>query len=107
MVTGFTATYPPTAYNPAPMTPKDEELKEIFALFTSPTLSERQEAYNPSSAHYFLNENLQDEYELTEEKREYALDAWRAVMYFLHRNGFKLYKDGEETNLEDAAGFLP
>ncbi len=95
------------SYNPAPMTLQEEDLKHIFALFTSPTLSERRQVYDPDSAHYYVNENLQDEYELTEEKREYALDAWRAVIYFLHRKGFKLSKDGQEVNLADAAGFLP
>lgn len=85
----------------------DEQLKEIFALFSSPTVYEREQVYDADSGHYYMNENLHEEYELTEERREYALDAWRAVTYFLHRNGFTLYRDGQEINLADAAGFLP
>ena len=34
-----------------------------------------------------------------QEKREFALDAWRAVIYFLHSKGYSLYKDGQQVSL--------
>jgi hypothetical protein len=77
----------------------EEELKEIFSLFTSATEYERQQVYSPQSEHYYLRQNLSEEYSLTEEKREYALDAWRSVIYFLHNRGYSLSRDGMEIDL--------
>ena len=77
----------------------ESELKEIFALFTSTTKYERRQVYDPTDENYFLKENLSEEYELSEAKREYALDAWRAVLYFLHLRGYKLTRNDEEIDL--------
>jgi hypothetical protein len=74
-----------------PITLTEDDLKEIFSLFTSSTKYER--------AQDFLEVKPLDEYTLTEEKREYALDAWRAVIYFLHSKGYLLAKDGERCDL--------
>jgi hypothetical protein len=82
-----------------PLVLSEEDLKEIYSLFTSSTKYEREQVYDEHSEHYFLNVRLADEYSLTEEKREYALDAWRAVVYFLHLKGYSLCKDGQEVNL--------
>lgn len=81
------------------ITLSESDLKEIFALFTSATTHEKHQVYDPTSDHYFLKTNLSEEYSLTEEKREYALDAWRAVLYFLHSRGYKLTKIDEEIDL--------
>jgi hypothetical protein len=77
----------------------EDDLKEIFSLFTSSTKYERSQVYDKNSGHYFLDVEPFDEYSLTEEKREYALDAWRAVIYFLHSKGYSLCKDGERRDL--------
>jgi hypothetical protein len=46
-------------------------------------------------------------YELREEKREFALDAWRAVTFFLHSKGYALTKDGKIFELfRSEEGFL-
>lgn len=77
----------------------EEDLKEVFSLFTSSTAYEREQVYEPQSGHYFLDVALSEEYSLTQEKREYALDAWRAVIYFLHMKGYSLCKAGKEIDL--------
>jgi hypothetical protein len=77
----------------------EDDLKEIFSLFTSSSKYERDQIYDRNSSHHFLKVESQDEYTLTEEKREYALDAWRAVIYFLHSKGFSLCKDTERSEL--------
>jgi len=77
----------------------EEDLKEVFSLFTSSTKYEREQVYAVDSGHYYLYEELSEEYSLNEEKREYALDAWRAVIYFLYRKGYSLCKDGKEIDL--------
>ena len=77
----------------------EEDLSEIFSLFTSSTKYERDQVYDRNSGHHFLEVKLFDEYSLTEEKREYALDAWRAVIYFLHSKGYSLWKDGDRADL--------
>jgi hypothetical protein len=78
----------------------DEDLKEIFSLFSSVGEYEREQVYDPGSRHYFERVNLDAEYELTQERREYALDAARAVLTFLHRNGYRLERDGHIVGLE-------
>lgn len=77
----------------------EDDLKEIFSLLTSSTRYERDQVYDEGSDHHFLEVDLFNEYTLTEEKREYALDAWRAVIYFLHLRGYSLWKEGEKTDL--------
>lgn len=77
----------------------EDELKEIFSLFSSTTKFERSQVYDENSDHYFRNVLLFEEYSLTEEKREMALDAWRAVIWFLHSNGYSLCKNGENIRL--------
>jgi hypothetical protein len=59
----------------------ESDLKEFFALFTSVTKCEKRQFYDPTNDDHFLNTNLAEEYSLTEEKREYALDAWQAGLY--------------------------
>jgi hypothetical protein len=91
-----------------PIVLTENDLKEIFSLFTSSTAFEREQIYDANSEHHFLKLNPMDEYTLTEEKREYALDAWRAVIFFLHSRGYVLTKDGERYDLsliDDA--FIP
>jgi hypothetical protein len=77
----------------------DRDLKELFSLFSSPTKYERDEVYQQESSHYFENVDLSDEYELCEEKRDFALDAWRAVTFFLYTRGYALAKDGAIIDL--------
>ena len=81
------------------LTLSEEDLKELFSLFTSSTVYEREQMYDPQSGHYLFEVELSEEYSLNEEKREYALDAWRAVMYFLYRKGYSLCKDNKIIDL--------
>jgi len=76
-----------------PITLSEDDLKEIFSLFTSVTKFERDQIYDRDSDHHFLRIQSLDEYALTEEKREYALDAWRAILYFLHSRGYSLCRN--------------
>ncbi|MEP7147795.1 MAG: hypothetical protein ABI857_02835 [Acidobacteriota bacterium] len=77
----------------------DADYKELFSLFCSPTQYEVSQLYSKESDHYFEKEDLQEEYELTQEKREFSIDAWRSVLTFLNRKGFFLVKDGNEVSL--------
>ncbi len=79
---------------------EDDELKEIFSLFTCGTKYEKLQIYDKNSEHYYKNVILNSEYSVTEEKREIALDAWRSIMFFLHRHGYSLYKNGSAINLK-------
>jgi hypothetical protein len=83
----------------------DDELREIFALFSSPTDYERQQVYDRTETHFCGGEDLSREYTLTQERREFAEDAWRAVSYFLHRRGFRLTKNNEEFDLASSSGY--
>lgn len=83
----------------------DDELREIFALFSSPTDYERQQVYDKTETHSYKREDLSREYTLTQERREFADDAWRAILYFLHRRGFRLTKNGEEYDLVASSGY--
>jgi hypothetical protein len=85
--------------------PSEEDMREIFALFSSPTDEERQSIYEPSNPHYFSLEDLGEEYNLTQERREFADDAWRAVTYFLYRRGFTLTKNEIEYDLLSSSGY--
>lgn len=78
----------------------ENDLKEIFSLFTSCTVHERKQTYDKSSDHYYLNVEPLLECSLTQEKREFALDAWRAVVYFLHLKGYSLCKAGQQLHLD-------
>jgi hypothetical protein len=82
----------------------EDDLREIFSLFSSPTTYEKQQVYDECSEHYFRNVDLSEEYILAQEKREYSLDAWRAVISFLNARNFTLRKDGKEINLEFVDG---
>jgi len=79
--------------------PSEQDLQEIFALFTSPADEEKNRLYDASDRLFFRNERLDEQYQLSQEKREFAIDAWRAVAYFLFRHGYRLSKDGEEYDL--------
>jgi hypothetical protein len=76
-----------------PLTPSEEDLRELFALFTSPADEEISQIYDEASKFHFKKENLSEEYSLTQEKREFAIDAWRAVNYFLQRHGYSFARD--------------
>jgi hypothetical protein len=78
----------------------EADLKEVFALFSSPSEYELRQTYDPNSEHYFETIVLPEEYELTEPKREFALDSLRAVMSFLHRHGYRIEKNGKTLSLE-------
>ena len=79
------------------LTPKD--LQEIFALFSSPTHEEIAMIYNSNDHIFFENENLDDEYELTQEKREYSHDAVRAVLFWLRKHGYSITKGSQTDDL--------
>lgn len=81
--------------------PSEEDLKEIFGLFTSPADEEVSQIYDETSKFHFKKENLADEYSLTQEKREFAIDAWRAVNYFLQRHGYSVVKDSAQRKPSD------
>src|SRR5215469_16168609 len=84
----------------------DGDLKEIFALLTSSAKYERDQIYNVNSIHCFRNEDLAAEYSPSLDKREFAVDAWRAVLYFLHKHGFSAYKDGVVYDLSFTDAFF-
>ena len=77
----------------------EDDLKEIFALFCSATRFEKLQVYDEESDDYFHKVQLSEEYSLTEETREFALDAWRAVISFLNSKGYSLSKDGRIIRL--------
>ena len=76
-----------------------DDLKEIFALFCSATRFEKLQVYDEQSEHYFRNVQLSEEYSLTQETREFALDSWRAVISFLNSKGYSLSKHGTIVSL--------
>ena len=76
----------------------DDDLRELFALFSSPTAEEIERIYSSEDRLFFRNEDVAKEYSLVQERADYARDAWRAVMYFLHRHGYKVTKDGREVD---------
>lgn len=83
----------------------DEDMQELFALFSSPTDDELHQVFDPSHTNFYKLEDLDAEYSLTQERREFAEDAWRAVTYFLHRKGFRLYKNEVEFDLYGSSGY--
>lgn len=82
----------------------EDDLKEIFSLLTSCTIHERNQIYDESSEHHYLKVEPLLEYSLTQEKREFALDAWRAIIYFLHLKGYSLCKAGQQVPLNFSSG---
>ncbi len=78
----------------------EDDLKEVFAVFCSPTEYELRQSYDPRSGHYFELISPLDEYELSQDKREFSIDALRSVFAFLHRHGYRIEKDGEIFNLD-------
>ena len=77
----------------------EDDFKEVFAVFCSPTEYELRQAYDPSSEHYFERILPLDEYELHQDKREFSIDALRSVFAFIHRHGYRIEKDGEVFSL--------
>ncbi len=77
----------------------EDEFREIFELFSSPSKFEKEQIYNKNNDHYFKKVNLNEEYELTQSKKEFAMDAWRSVIAFLNSNGYSLFKDKEIINI--------
>lgn len=65
----------------------EDDLKKIFALFTSCTKYERDQVFDQSNSHYYKNNDLKDHYEVSMEKLDFAVDAWRAVISVLEREG--------------------
>ncbi|MCB9097893.1 MAG: hypothetical protein H6632_00010 [Anaerolineales bacterium] len=70
-----------------------------FGLFSSPTKYEKGQVYDESNDHYYEKANLEEEYELTQSKKEFVIDSWRATLYFLYSKGYNLTKNGEIINL--------
>jgi hypothetical protein len=71
----------------------EDDLRELFALFSSPTEEEVAMIYSPQHRLFFRNVDLTEEYSLTEGRGDFAEDAWRAVTYFLDRHGYRVTKD--------------
>jgi len=65
------------------ITLSESDLKELFALFTSVSKYEKRQIYDPTNDDHFLKTNLAEEYSLTEEKREYALENEGSVRTFM------------------------
>jgi hypothetical protein len=78
----------------------ESDLKEVFGLFTSSSKQELDWNYDPARQDFFEQIVLLEEYELTQEKREFALDALRATLFFLYHAGYQLEKDGKAMTLE-------
>jgi len=77
----------------------DADLKEVFALFSSSTAYELNQVDDPANEHYFERVNLMEEYELSYARQDFAVDALRAVLAFLHRHGYRIEKGGEVLSL--------
>ena len=52
------------------LVPSDQDLREIFALFSSPSDYERQQVCDETGGHFYGREDLLREYTLTYEKRD-------------------------------------
>ncbi len=86
-----------------PIELREDDLKEIFALYTSCSRYEYDEVFDEASSNYYLRENLRDEYELGGDKGDYALDSWRSALLFLSRRGYSLMRGDEIIDLSNAA----
>ena len=82
------------------------DFKEVFSLFTSPTAHELHQIDNPTDDHYFDRVDLMEQYELCFEKREFAIDALRAVLAFLHRRGYRLEENGNILGLDGVSNLF-
>lgn len=78
----------------------DDLLKEVFALLTSSTNYEVELAYDAKNPDYWKNEDLTEDFDVTQPKREFALDALRGVLNWLHRHQFQLMQDGKEVDMK-------
>ena len=78
----------------------EDDFREVFALFSSVSADELGQVDDPSSEHYFRRLDLSEEYHLSFEKREFAIDALRAVLTYLHRHGYRVEKDGKIISLK-------
>lgn len=68
----------------------DSDLKEIFALFQTVTNYELEQIYHEDTVHHYEKINLEEEYELNQEKREFVFDSLRSVLFFLDKKGYGL-----------------
>jgi hypothetical protein len=57
-----------------------EDLRELFELFSSPTDEELRQVLNPLHTNFYKHENLEGKPTLTQERREFAEDAWRFLV---------------------------
>jgi hypothetical protein len=78
----------------------ENDLREIFALFSSVSNFELRQIYNAQEDNFYESEPLPEEYELTQPKGEFARDSWRAVIYFLYKHGYQLKKGDEIIDLD-------
>jgi hypothetical protein len=74
------------------------DLREIFALFSSPTEEEIVRVYSADDRMFYEKENLAEEYTLVQEKGEFARDSWRSVISFLYRHGYTITKNDIEVD---------
>ena len=86
-----------------PIELSEDDLKEIFALWTSCSRYEYDQIFDEGCRHYYLREDLNDEYETTGAKVDFAIDSWRSALLFLSRRGYSLMKGDEVIDLSDAA----
>jgi hypothetical protein len=84
----------------------ERDFKEVFSLFTSATAHELNQIGDPANDHYFDRVDLTEQYELCFEKREFAIDALRAVLAFLHRHGYRLEENGNILSLDGVANLF-
>ncbi len=77
----------------------EADYRELFSLFCSPTRYELLQIYSKENNYYYEKVDLQEEYTLTQEKREFSIDAWRSVLLFLNRKGFLLIKNEGKVKL--------
>jgi hypothetical protein len=77
----------------------DDDLREVFALSSSCTRYEREQVYDPLRRQFFGREDLTAEYDLTQERGEFARDALRAVLWWLRRHGYAVTRNGQVDDL--------
>lgn len=79
----------------------ESDLKEIFALFSSPTNYElKTMIYNPNNKLYYKNEKLDEEYSLTQSKKDFAEDSLRAVLYYLVKHDYEIKKGNVVVDID-------
>ena len=78
----------------------EDDFREVFALFSSTSTYELDQVYDRNSEHYFQRLDLSEGYDLSYEKREFAIDALRAVLTFLHRHSYRVEKEGKIISLK-------